>query len=248
MKKLIFLISPILFMMSLFFPKRKTLWVYGAWFGERYDDNSKDLFEFANTVKNNKIEHYWIYKNPSLKEIIEKKGYNCANAYSLKGIIIQLRAKVFITCINSSDFIPFLVTPRNYFVQLWHGSPIKYLGYDSRKTSIKKIMDYIRFKLLDNYSMVVSPSQLFDKTYQSAICANNNKRFFRGGYPRNENLIIDYKTRKQVKDFFKIGRDEILIAYLPTHRNEGKSQSPFKSILKEIIKRKQKRLKNQKPG
>lgn len=234
MKTLINFAGPLLFLISFFFPKERKLWLYGSWFGERYSDNSKDFFEFSNSIKDKNIEHYWIYKNVSLKKIIEEKGYKCAYAYSLKGILLQLRAKVYITCINSSDFVPFLLTPRNYFVQLWHGSPIKHIGLDSRTGKIRKAIDLLRFKTLDDYSLIVSPSENVDEIYQRAFYKNKN-RIYRCGYPRNENLIINSKRKQEIREFFRIKKDEKLVSYLPTHRNEGKGENTFRNILRELI-------------
>jgi CDP-glycerol glycerophosphotransferase len=234
MKTITLLLSPLLFLISYIYPKRNDLWVYGAWFGERYSDNSKDLFEYANAVENKPIKHYWIYKNHSLKKTIEINGNNCAYAYSINGILLQLRAKVFITCVNSSDFVPFLITPKNYFVQLWHGSPIKHIGLDSRNNIFRKTIDKLRFKTLDNYSMVVSPSKTVDKIYQSAFALGKN-RIYRGGYPRNENLRVSPERKKIIRDYFGLKNGEKMAAYLPTHRNEGKGKNPFRAVLKQLI-------------
>lgn len=234
MKQFSFLISPILLFISFIFPKSKRIWVYGAWFGKRYSDNSKDLFEYANSISEHDIKHYWIYKDLSIKKEIEAKGYKAVYAYSRNGIFIQLRAKVFITCINSSDFIPFLVTPRNYFVQLGHGSPIKHIGIDSRKTKIKKLIDKFRFKTIDNYDLIISPSPVFDKVYMKAFFSKQD-RLFRSGYPRNEKLFINNQTKIDIRNYFDIKEEEKIVIYLPTHRKEGKSQSPFIKILREII-------------
>ncbi|MCM4172245.1 hypothetical protein DHD32_12195 [Arenibacter sp. TNZ] len=234
MKILFIFFSPLLFLISYLIPKKKDLWVYGAWFGERYSDNSKVFFEYANSVNNKQIKHYWIYKNPLLKKTIELKGYNCAYAYSFYGIMLQLRAKIFITCVNSSDFLPFLITPRNYFVQLWHGSPIKYIGLDSRNNVIRKIIDKLRLKSLDNYSLVISPSETVDKIYKSAFALRDGT-IFRAGYPRNENLKVSPERKKVIRDYFGLSDQETLAAYLPTHRNEGKGKNPFRIVLKQLI-------------
>lgn len=235
MKKILLLISPILFFISLIFPKNKRIWLYGAWFGQRYSDNSKDFFEYSNKIESNNIKHYWIYKDQKLKSKIESKGYQCIYAYSFQGILIQLRAKVFITCINSSDFVPFLITPRNYFIQLWHGSPIKHIGVDSRKSAIRKFFDIIRFKTIDNYSLIVSPSAIFDDIYKRAFYSNGDK-ILRSGYPRNKNLVIDKRVKKAIRSYFKVTEEEKLVAYLPTHRNEGKKKNPFIPVLNDLIK------------
>jgi len=37
-----------LYWISYFIPKKKNLWIFGAWFGYRYSDNSKYIFDYVN--------------------------------------------------------------------------------------------------------------------------------------------------------------------------------------------------------
>lgn len=238
MKTLTFVLSPLLFLTSWLWPKNSNIWLYGAWFGKDYRDNSKALFEYA--IRNDltskyPIQHIWIYKDKKLGNFLRKKSLPCEYAYSLKGISLQLRAKVFITCVNSSDFIPFLLTPKNYFVQLWHGSPMKKIGMDSRvKNSLRFFIDKIRFKTIDRYSLIVSPAKTFDLLYASAFSASN-KVIERAGYPRNDDLFISTNERASIRNSLNIPEDEILLVYMPTHRKEGADKN--NSILKpEILK------------
>ena len=226
-----------MFFLSLVFPKNKKTWLYGAWFGERYADNSKALFEYSSNL-NDEINHFWVYKNFEIKKELDALGYKSVYVYSIKGILLQLKAKVFITSVNSSDFIPFCITPRNIFIQLWHGSPLKHIGIQSRKSAFRRITDKIRFKLLDKYTYITSPAKVFDKIFQDAFFMGS-KVILRSGYPRNESLITNVATNKKIRNYFEIKEDEKLIAYLPTHRNEGVGESPFKSILIDLISKNQ---------
>ena len=36
--------------LQLLIPRNKNLWVFGAWFGEKYSDNAKVLFEYVKTT------------------------------------------------------------------------------------------------------------------------------------------------------------------------------------------------------
>jgi len=233
-KLIIWLLGPLIFLISLVLPKNKKLWVYGAWFGERYADNSKALFEFSNSVEDNGIKHIWICKNQDIIEDIKGHGFRCYHTYSLKGIITQIRAKVFISSVNSSDFVPFLVTPRNFYVQLWHGSPLKHIGLDSRKSNFKKILDRVRFSTLDKYSLIISPAKIFDDIFAKAFYSKTNK-IFRVGYPRNENLFVSDEMRMKIREYFNVKDGDTLVAYLPTHRNEGVGNSPFTKVLADIL-------------
>ena len=228
MRYVVALFSPIIFLISFFFKKNDRIWVYGAWYGKLYKDNSKALFEEANKLSP-EITHVWIYKDRNLKNIPKK--YKSLYAYSLEGFLVQLRAKVFICTLNTSDFIPFLVTPRNTIIQLWHGSPLKNIGIDSRKTKIRKFADRIRFATLDNYTYCISPAKFFDESFKSAFLLKQGN-ILRASLPRNRSLFISDERKHEIKNMLAVKKNEKLILYLPTHRNNGN-----KSILSNEVKK-----------
>ncbi len=235
MKILTFICAPILFIISLLYPKDRKIWLFGGWFGLRYADNSKDFFEYCiRSESDSSIKFIWVLKNKDLIAEVEASGGEWIYAYSWKGLRTQLKAKVFITCINSSDFIPFVITPRNYFVQLWHGSPIKYIGMDSRKTRLRRWLDSIRFRLIDGYDLMISPADCFDRIFKSAFGLQQNK-IMRSGYPRNENLRLTEEKVMLIRNHFQCNPKTKLFVYLPTHRMEGKSQSPFVPLLEKFL-------------
>jgi len=218
---LTWILSPWMFLLAIIFPKDKKLWLFGAWFGERYGDNSKAFFEFVVT-KNQGIKAYWVYKSKSLGDSLLQQNIPCVYAYSLRGIYLQLRAKVFISSINSTDFIPFFLSFRNFYVQLWHGSPIKKVGLDMReKGTLRYFVDRLRFSLFDKYTLVISPAETFDKLYSSAFNVPL-KKVHRCGYPRNEYLKITDEIKASVKSKLEIGQNQKIVIYMPTHRNEGR--------------------------
>ena len=104
-------------------------------------DNSRSLFEQANEIYP-EIRYIWIYKDKNVLHEIPN-SFNSIYAYSIKvRFYLQLKSKVFICTLNSSDFIPFCITPRNILIQFKYGSPLKTIGIDSRLTFIEKIVDY----------------------------------------------------------------------------------------------------------
>ena len=218
MRFFIALFSPVIFIVSFFYKKDNSIWLYGAWFGKMYKDNSQRFFEDANNLLP-EIDHVWIYKSHEVKNNIPKR-YKSLYAYSLQGMFYQLKAKVFICTLNTSDFIPFFVTPKNIIIQLWHGSPLKYIGIDSRRTRIRKFIDKVRFKTLDRYTYCISPSKLFDDCFRSAFLLGSDN-ILRTSYPRNKSLFISEQRKKQIRKSLKIEDSERFIMYLPTHRNQG---------------------------
>ena len=229
MRIVVFILSPFLFLLSLFWRKDDNIWIYGSWYGKLYKDNSKYLFEDANRVAP-EINHIWIYKDLEVLKSIPKE-YQSIYAYSYEGFLIQLKARVFICTLNSSDFIPFFLTPNNIIIQLWHGSPLKNIGIDSRKTIIRKLLDKIRFNTLDAYTLCLSPASIFDECFRSAFLLKQ-KNILRASYPRNKALFITEKLRSKIRRSLGVKEDEKLILYLPTHRSDGNN-----SILSDEVKK-----------
>lgn len=220
-EKILILVTAVpLHIFSLLWPKRKDLWLFGAWFGKQYADNSRYLFE---EVSDNfpHIAAWWIAKDSKIIDAIRKQGRNAVHAYSLRGLFLQLRAKVFICTVNSLDFLPPLITRRNYFIQLWHGTPLKSILFQNwKRKSLRYWLNRCRSAVIDHYEMIISPNEYTDKVFVEAFNVNKNS-IFRAGYPRCDALYITETTKKHIKEKFG-AQGKQLWFYLPTHRSEGK--------------------------
>ncbi|MCP5462729.1 MAG: CDP-glycerol glycerophosphotransferase family protein [bacterium] len=71
----------------LFFPKKKNLWVFGAWFGEKFSDNSKYLFQYIAT-NHPEIQAVWLTKNKQTFNFLRKQGFECYYLPSAKGLLL----------------------------------------------------------------------------------------------------------------------------------------------------------------
>ena len=76
-------------------PRNPNLWVFGAWFGEKYTDNAKDLFEYI-TQNEKKIDAIWITRSKSVYKKLNEQNIKCYMNSSLRGIFICLKAKFYI--------------------------------------------------------------------------------------------------------------------------------------------------------
>ena len=69
----IFILIDFNYFFSFIIPIDKNLWVFGAWFGEKYADNSKYLFEYVNE-NHTEIRAVWLTQNhATLKLVLETK-------------------------------------------------------------------------------------------------------------------------------------------------------------------------------
>lgn len=227
------ILSPLVFILSLIVPKTKRLICFGAWYGKKYGDNSQALFEsFASESNYHAI---WITKDKKIYQDLKSRNLPVYYFMSLKGILCQLRAKTFITSVNSRDFLFGVISPRNLVFSLWHGSPLKKIGFDVHVSVLKKVTRVIRFYTTDHISFVISPAPIFDPIFISAFNITE-KQIIRCGYPRCDVLFSDKngKTRSHYK-----------VAYLPTHRNEGFSADTLEKVYNELITHQQ-TLRNEK--
>jgi len=216
-----------LYWLSYIIPKDKNLWVFGAWFGERYVDNSKYLFEYVNR-KHPEIKAIWLTRSQNTYELVKKKGYRVYKTYSLKGIYYSLRAKVGIISTSLED-INLCLTGNMQIVQLWHGIPLKKIMFDDKitfrqPTIFRKLLSLIFPFLKKNYSdaLLIATSEEVQKKISSAFKVPLEHVKITG-YPRNDSFFQDSEEElelvKKLLHFKSQGK--ILVIYMPTHRKEG---------------------------
>lgn len=216
MKKLqklfIYIINLPLYYISKLIPKSKKIWIFGAWFGEKYADNSKYFFEYVNN-HDPTIKAIWLTKNKETLKLVRKKGYKAYYSYSIKGYWITMRAYLSFVSTGISDVNRFVFTGK--CINLWHGIPLKKIGYDDRitnkilkKRSIKEIV----FPFIRKYEFfykIIASSKTDANLYRSAF----NKKI--------SNIWITGLPRNDVFFNKKHYTEEFNIIYMPTHRKEG---------------------------
>ncbi len=219
-----------LYWISYIFPKDKKLWLFGAWFGEKYSDNSKYLFEYI-SKEHPEIKAVWLTKNPETFNLVKKKGLNVCKTYSLKGIWYALRANVCVVSTSLRD-INLYTTAKVKVVQLWHGIPLKKIMFDDKISFkhpglVRKIL-FIFFPFLKKdiyYSdalLIATSEEVQDKLASAFKVPRFNVKVT--GYPRNDVFfhkeVENSKLVKRLKEEKRKGKS--IAVYMPTHRKEGK--------------------------
>lgn len=204
------LLRPLFVILSSFIPKDKKVWVFGAWFGKRFSDNSKYFFKYINDNKKSEINAIWICKSEELLNQMRKDGYTAYSYKSLRGIWYQLRCSVcFVTHSISADLNASCISLQSRRVQLWHGVPLKKIVYDNNKESGKWVSSSF-YKLFTNnfYSSIISPLEEFNKIFSSAFKVPS-ERVKALGYPRND---VFYRLSGDLE------RKVYRVIYMPTFR------------------------------
>ena len=206
---LTYIINIPLYYISFCIPKNKNIWVFGAWFGEKYADNSKALFEFVNN-NDKEIFAVWLTQSKIVFKYLKLKGMNVHYTYSLKGYYYSAIAKFVFVSTGMHDINRF-VSSNNIKVQLWHGTPLKKIMYDvGSGPTVSELLLFFKqiFMPFDfnNYKYLLSSTNNINDSLNSAFLDKIENIIIKG-YPRNDQLFSCNK--------------ESLITFLPTHRGEG---------------------------
>ena len=215
-------------------PQKKGLMLFGSGFNN-FSDNPKFLFLYF--LQNKSYAPIWISSNRAEVKTLCAQGYNCSYKWSIKTLWLVLRAQIFFISHKVGDIFP-VVPKRGIVINLWHGTPIKKIGFDSLRESIwindfKKTgrkMPYDRW----DYFIAASPNTTF--IFREAMQLPNNK-IKSLGQPRTDaiysnlgNDTIQSKIFKKIKLTEKIDK-KIRILYAPTFRNNDRATLEIKHTL-----------------
>lgn len=209
-------------------PRNKQVAIFGAWFGQKFADNSKYLYLYCNN--NSSFKHIiWITKNKDVYKYINSLGYRCYMNNSLKGMYFQIIAKYIFICTGIDDVFSPLISGA-IIVNLWHGVPLKKICYDDEinfkniDPSIQKINSFITKR---EYS--VCTSKVFESIYKSAF-KKSKEYILNLGQPRND-VFFDNDLEIDNSFINELDSSKRIILYMPTHRNEGKSRFPLTDVI-----------------
>ena len=178
---------------NLFIPKFPKILIYAI---PRLDDNSEALFRYIIHNTNAKVV---CITNEHLK--YDKVGnYTFIKQNFIIVLFHMLTCSVLLdSCLHSVKMKP---TKKQMFLQLWHGSPLKYLSPS------KSICQG------DYFSKISYNAEVFRETLQVNEFNVPDSKMFLNGYPRNDYLF------KTVKKNNSINREKEIL-WLPTYRHWG---------------------------
>tara|TARA_R110000787_G_scaffold98566_2_gene202560 strand:- start:23 stop:1216 length:1194 start_codon:yes stop_codon:yes gene_type:complete len=195
-------------------PKRKNLWLFGAWYGNRYSDNSKAFFEYINNEQPH-INAVWICKDSQVIEQVRILGFKAFHEKSLIGLWYQLSAEFVFMCQSLHDDIYSPCIGKNTtVVNLWHGLPLKKIMYDvfgdkaAKKNFIGRLFDKLSpyNNIRNDYLLATSEEtqQTLSKAFRLPI-----ERTIITGFPRNDVFL---------KPTIKSNGQVYKCIYMPTFR------------------------------
>ncbi len=201
----------------------RNLMIFGAWFGQKYDDNPRYFFEYV-FEEHPEIKAYWITSSKDVYNRLKKEGKPVVMSSSSKARKLAERAGYVLTATGRIDIgeenVQYLGGA--CYINLWHGIPLKKIMYDNdyseRKSSewknrIKKLAEYLPYRQY----YVLSTSARITEIYKGAFRVSQ-RQILQLGQPRNDCFF-----RPHVNPYKERFGNRKIILYMPTHRNEGKT-------------------------
>lgn len=207
-------------------PDEKTV-VFNSFNGKTYGCSPKAVYEYMISHEEfSDWQFIWAFKNAKKHKFLEENPNTrvvkqTARVYERK----LAQAKYWITNYRVPDHV--WPKPEQVYVQCWHGTPLKRLGYDleTSENAIDSIDD-IRGKYdmdAKKFTYILSPSRFASEKFISAWNLKENKmedKVMEVGYPRND-LLLNYKPEdiQKIKEYIGIPEGKKVVLYAPTWRD-----------------------------
>ena len=202
--------------------------VFSAYNGKGYVCSPKAIYQYM--TGDDRFKDYtfvWMFKEPeNYRFLLENKNTVLVKSGSAEWEKYLHQAKYWIFNFRAMDqWVP---SKDQIYVQCWHGTPLKRLGYDitnsdNAMNSVKEIREKYRTDTI-RFDYLVSPCRFSSEKFASAWNLKelgNEKALIETGYPRNDFLKTfkedDVKKIKESLGIADCGKKVIL--YAPTWRD-----------------------------
>ena len=226
--------------------------LFSTFNGKSYSDSPKAVYLYL--LNNEKYKDYkfiWTFKEPETHRFLEKNKNTS---------IVKQGTKEYEKCMQKAKYwiFNYRVADHQYpkknqiYVQCWHGTPLKKLGYDLENTeNVLNSKKEIRFKYKTDSKKInyfLSPSKFATEKFISAWNLKEIKKegcIIEEGYPRND-FLYNYTKQDVSKIKEKLNINDIkkkVILYAPTWRDNQhqsgigytyKTEVDFEKLQKEL--------------
>lgn len=207
------------YFLSMLVPRKDNLWVFGSGGGTRFEENSKYLYLYV--TNNTDVNAVWVSKNRTVVETLRSNGYPAKYAYSLSGIVTLLQARYSIVSFDVYKDLPWYLLGGSCIVQLWHGIPLKNIGWESQW--YRSPLDRFLYRsIFWNFCLFLSPSERVTSLFHEAFQIDKTT-IVNAGYPRDDALFspiedsdigVESTLPEQIS-----ATEQFVIGYFPTFRH-----------------------------
>lgn len=214
------------------------LWIFGAWGGDQYSDNSKYLFEYV--LKHlPHINAVWITKSQKVKDQLTTDNKKCYLYHDPGARKLRLSAKYVFFTNGISDFGFYDLCHGAIKVALWHGIPLKKMAYASnnlkkRDRNPLRLIQYLFLKLYNQWQRNVTIAtsgkakdclvECFEVKPETVLVT---------GQPRND-ALFDRTTSDGIKRKLNHPLDKKFVLYMPTWRQFKQQDNFLNDILRKL--------------
>lgn len=199
-------------------PVRKDWIIFESFFGKSYSDNPKYLYEYIQKTYGDKFRYIWVLNQKSAS--LKKSGkHKICKRESLRYVYYMSRCGYKIMNVRQPGW--YRKRQGVAFLETWHGTPLKRLGFDLGDiyTSNQRLKMVFHEQVKD-WDYLISANHFSTKIFERAFGCERNK-ILEYGYPRNDILYADNKNEicARVKKELKIPEGKRVILYAPTWRD-----------------------------
>jgi len=221
-----------LYWLSALVPRSPRIWIFGSWFGHRYSDNSRHLFEY--TCENEPdIRAIWLSHESTIIDRVRSDNREAHRITSPRGFWLACRASVAFLSVSYRD-VPKLALARCKKVYLFHGTPLKKISYDDRfgkyrsKDLLSRLSRRVSHLLFPykrrNWDMIASPAESVTPRLISSYALDPSSAALTGS-PRSDAILRQPPEAVPAIDKLRAsGRLGKIIIYAPTFRGAPKAE------------------------
>lgn len=203
--------------LKMFVKPDENLILFNSFAGRKFDDSPRAIFEVMR--KDPRFREYkfvWAFHQPDKFSV---EGAEKIKTDGLCYFITALKARAWITNSSVERGLGFK-GKKTFYLNTWHGSPIKKMGSDIAKDNqsftggTKKTVD------------IMNTQSYFEADIFSKCFEIPRERFIEVGLPRNDELA-NYSERERIELRRRLGipQDKVVLLYCPTFREYEKDSN-----------------------
>ena len=205
----------------------KKVIVFNSFNGKSYSDTPRAIYEYL--LGQEKFKNYrfvWVFSHPEEYEWLKENE----RTYLVKNKSIEYekmlaRARYWVCNYRIYDYI--YPKKGQDYIQCWHGTPLKRLGYDighsNNAMNSEKEIKYKYRTDAEKFSYILSPSAFATEKFATAWNLNETNqrdKLIELGYPRDD-FMSNYKEEDllAIKEELNLPKDKKILLYAPTWRD-----------------------------
>ena len=203
--------------------------LFESFFAKKYADSPRAIYEaLLRDPAYSDFRFVWVFREADLEKkepLVANERTTVVKHHTRECWMTYGRAKYWVLNSRVASFIE--KRPDQVFIQTWHGTPLKRLGFDIKKgNNVKISKEELSQHYLDNArkcDYFISPSRFCTEVFTTAFGFDQlgmEDKLIETGYPRNDDL---FRWKKEDVEGFKkelgIPGDKKILLYAPTWRD-----------------------------